>query len=210
MDSHTGKRGPTSSQDNFIMQTSVPVSVTGQWGLSPWKQKVSLNGSLSENGSPLLGRGTWVWPSKFLSFLPFGSWLIPSVHHQEENSQRLASYPDQTASICHPAQGRRGKKQSATDSLYISETTTRGSRSSGRGLALGSETSIDISPLQAKLMQFKQSGEIVKLLMTLCISHTSVTGRLEIWGGLSVHFLGGKKTARNKRFLNTFSNVWKE
>lgn len=84
MDSHTGKRGPTSSQDNFIMQTSVPVSVTGQWGLSPWKQKVSLNGSLSENGSPLLGRGTWVWPSKFLSFLPFGSWLIPSVHHQEE------------------------------------------------------------------------------------------------------------------------------
>ena len=167
------------------MQTSVPVSVTGQWGLSPWKQ---MDGSLSENGSPLLGRGTWVWPSKFLSFLSFGSWLIPSVHHQEEKSQRLASYPDQTASICHPAQGRRGKKQSATDSLYISETTTCGSRSSGRGLVLGSEKSIDISPLQVKLMQFKQSGEIVKLLIILCIFHASVTGRLEIWGEFSVYF----------------------
>lgn len=182
MDSRTGKRVPTSSQDNFIMQTSVPVSVIGQWGLSPWKQKVSLN------GSPLLGRGTWVWPSKFLSFLSFGSWLIPSVHHQEEKSQRLASYPDQTASIFHPAQGRRGKKQSATDSLYISETTTCGSRSSGRGLVLGSEKSIDISPLQVKLMQFRQSGEIVKLLTILRIFHAGVTGRPEIWGDFSVHF----------------------
>ena len=141
---------------------------------------------LSKIGGPLLRKGTWVWPSKSLSFLSFGTWLMPSVHHQEEKSQRLASSPGQTASICRPAQGRRRKKQSATDSLWISETTMCGTWSSGRGLVLGSEKPIDSSPFQVKLMQFKQSDEIVRLLIILCIFHASVTGRLEIWGDFSV------------------------
>ena len=115
MDSPTGKRVLTSSQDNFIMQARVPESVIWQWGLSPWKQVSTewLALCLAKNGNPLLGRGTWAWHSKFLSFLSFGSWLMPSVHYQKKKkkSQRLASSLGQSAGVCCPAQGRSGKQQ---------------------------------------------------------------------------------------------------
>ena len=194
MDSPTGKRVLTSSQDNFIMQARVPESVIWQWGLSPWKQVSTewLALCLAKNGNPLLGRGTWAWHSKFLSFLSFGSWLMPSVHYQKK---KKPAFGQLSWSKCRRLLSSSGKEREAAETQTAGrfQKPQCGAGSSGRGLVPGSEKSISISPFQMKLMQFNQSDETVKLLIILCIFHASVTGRLEIWGDSSVYFSKKKK-----------------
>ena len=56
--------------------------VTMETGVTEW-----LALCLAKNGNPLLGRGTWAWHSKSLSFLSFGSWLMPSVHYQKKKKK---------------------------------------------------------------------------------------------------------------------------
>lgn len=142
--------------------------------------------------APLLGRGTWVWPSKFLTFLSFGSWLIPSSASPRRKSQRLASYPDQTASIFHPAQGRRGRSR-APQTACIFQKPQHVGHDPQAGAGTGFWRVHRYLPFTGvKLMQFRQSGEIVKLLTILRIFHT-VSGKTGDLGDFSVHFFFFKR-----------------
>ena len=218
MDSPTGKRVLTSSQDNLIMQARVPESVIWQWGLSPWKQVSTewLALCLAKNGNPLLGRGTWAWHSKFLSFLSFGSWLMPSVHYQKKKKKKASVWPANLVKVpAFVVQLREGAGSSRdTDSRQISETTMWGRILRQRaGTRFWKVHQYLPFPDETNAIQSERwDCQIINNFMYFSCQCHRKTGDL---GRLFCLFFKKKKkrwkkTARNKCFLNTSSNLWKE